>query len=232
MQSYSEELHLLRDQLLGMAGQAETMLAQAVKSFVQQDAELAKSTIELDDEINRVEMEIDELCVTIMMRRQPVAGDLRFIATALKMTTDLERIGDLAVDVAQRTIRLGNAQAISSAYDTIGEMGVLVQGMIASAMQAFVDKDVTRANALLLEDDVVDEMYHQMRVELLEMMKTDLSVVERGYHIQSVAKFVERIGDHATNLAEQVIFMVAGKDVRHGAFLREKYKRHPDNTRE
>jgi phosphate transport system protein len=211
---YEAELILLREQLLLMAGRVETMIGNAVRSLVEHDDGLARSTIDDDHKVNRLEVEIDELCLRVLARRQPVAGDLRFLTLALKMVTDLERIGDLAVDICERTLRLRGQQPMS-VYDDISRMASLTQGMVRDAIDAFVNRDAAEASDVVERDAEVDQIYQQLCGRLLDIMLGDPQYVERGIHMLSVAKFVERIGDHGTNLAEQVIFMIKGKDIRH-----------------
>ncbi len=212
--SYEDELQDLRDRVLRMAGSVEAMLADALRALVQRDADLARRTIEADHEVNRAELEADELCLQILARRQPMASDLRFITLAFKMVTDLERIADLAVNISERAIDLCDGEQILP-YDGIERMGTIVHSMIRDAIDAFVEGDEAKARAVIARDDEVDELYVQVFRGLLERMRTDSGAIERAIHVQSVAKFLERMADHGTNLAEQVIFMVKGKDVRH-----------------
>lgn len=211
---YENDLKLLRERLLLMAGRVEGMIADAVRALIERDAVLAQRTIEADHKVNRAEMEIDELCLLILVKRQPMASDLRFVTHSLKMVTDLERIGDLAVNICERAIDLHRLPPLASSED-ISRMASAVQSMIRDAIDAFVQGNSDEAGNVMLRDDEVDELYHRVFRDILAGMLRDPSVVERGIHLQSVAKFLERIGDHATNLAEQVIFMVRARDVRH-----------------
>lgn len=211
---YENDLKLLREKLLLMAGRVEVMIADAVRALIERDAALARRTIETDHKVNRAEMEIDELCLLILVKRQPMASDLRFVTHSLKMVTDLERIGDLAVNICERGIDLCGFPPSESGED-ISRMASAVQSMIRDAIDAFVQGSSEEAEQVMLRDDEVDELYHRVFREILARMLREPSFVECGIHLQSVAKFLERIGDHATNLAEQVIFMVRAKDVRH-----------------
>ncbi len=211
---YEGELSLLRERLLRMAGRVEEMIENAARAVVDRDADLARTTIALDARVNADEVEIDELCLTILARRQPMASDLRFIATSLKMVTDLERIGDLAVNISERAIEL-EREAPQPTIPGIGEMAERVRGAVKAAMDAFVAKDDVAATRVIEQDDAVDELYHTTLRALLEVMRSDASAIQRGIHQQAVAKFMERIGDHATNIAEAVVFLVRGKDIRH-----------------
>ena len=154
------------------------------------------------------------LCLQVLARWQPMASDLRFITTALKMVTDLERIGDLAVNISERALEL-NAQAPLKPYEDIPKMAQLVRTMVSSAIDAFVQQNEELARSVHAQDDEVDELYDQVFSDVLELMIRDPSNVHRGIHVQSVAKWLERVGDHATNLAEEVVYMVRGKDIRH-----------------
>jgi phosphate transport system protein len=213
---YENELKTLRERLLRMAGRVEQMIADSVRALVEQDVQLARRTIEADRLVDRAEMETDELCLVILAKRQPVASDLRFITLSLKMVTDLERIGDLAVNICERAIDLGPEPPLKPWVD-VPRMASIVQGMVRDAIDAFVAGDTERAQSVVERDDELDELYTRVFRELLSTMLHDGSKVERGIHAQSVAKWLERMGDHATNLAEQVVFMVKGKDIRHVA---------------
>lgn len=216
--AYEKELQDLRQRLLLMAGRVEGMIDSSIRALVERDPELARRTILADRRVDRDERELDDHCLAILAKRQPMASDLRFITLALKMVTDLERIGDLAVNVCERALDL-NAEPLLKPYEDVPRMAGIVLSMVRGAIDAFVSADAERALAVIARDDEVDELYHAIFRDLLALMTHDAGAVERGIHIQSVAKFLERIGDHATNLAEQVVFMVRGKDVRHARAL-------------
>ena len=213
-QGYAEELTEIRGRLLVMAGRVEAMIEQSMRSLMERDGELARGTVELDHSVNQDEIDLDALCLQLLACRQPMASDLRFVTITMKMVTDLERIADLAVNVAERAADL-SAQPELAPFIDIPKMGDCVRTMIRDSIDAFVEKDADKARRVLEMDDTVDDLYHKVFRHLLELMQGDSEVVERGIHIQSVAKFIERMGDHATNLAEQVIFMLGGEDVRH-----------------
>lgn len=215
---FENELRVLRQRLLAMAGWVEEMIANSVRSVVESDPQLARETIELDRNVNRAELETDELCMVILARRQPMASDLRFITLALKMVTDLERIGDLAVNISERALDLCRAPQLKPYHD-IPQMAEVVQSMVHDAIDAFVKADANKAYDVIARDDTVDDLYGRAFRDLMAMMIRDPGAVERGIHVQSIAKFLERMADHSTNLAEQVIFMVKGKDVRHSGKL-------------
>lgn len=211
---FESELHLLRDRILVMAGQVEHMIRDAVRALTERDAELARRTIAADPKVNRAEVDIDELCIQILARRQPVASDLRFVTLSLKMVTDLERIGDVAVNLCERAISLADEPAVRST-DDLAAMAEIVRGMVRDAIDAFISSDPARARQVLDRDDEVDELYHQLFRALLTEMRNDPDAIERGIALQSAAKYLERIGDHATNLAEHVLYLVEGQDMRH-----------------
>jgi phosphate transport system protein len=211
---YEGQLEDLRERLLRMAGVVEQMIVDAVRAALTQDRDLATATIERDTTVNRLEVESDELCLLILAKRQPLASDLRFVTLSLKMVTDLERIGDLAVNICERAIDLaGHPQPWP--WDQIETMARLVRLMIGESIQAFVDRDVDKAQRVAEQDIQVDKLYWQIFRTALEIMRRQPNTVHDGIHVQSIAKFLERMGDHGTNLAEQVVFMIRGKDIRH-----------------
>lgn len=211
---YDNQLRQLRDRLLLMAGHTEAMIANAVRALVERDVNLARRTIENDHKVNQAEIDIDELCLVILAKRQPMGSDLRFLTLSLKMVTDLERIGDLAVNICERAIDLA-AEPPWGSYDDILRTADLVQSMVRDAIDAFVHADDVKAQDVINRDDEVDELYHQLFRDILQTMMRDPGAIQRGIHVQSVAKWLERIADHSTNLAELVVFMVNGKDIRH-----------------
>lgn len=215
---YDNQLRQLRDKLLLMAGHVEAMIAAAIRSLVERDVDLARRTIGNDHTVNKAEVETDELCLLILAKRQPMASDLRFITLALKMVTDLERIGDLAVNICERAIDLSGEPELRN-YDDIQRAADMVQSMVRDAIDAFVHADVEKAESVIARDDEIDSFYHEIFRNILQQMLSDSSAIQRGIHVQSVAKWLERIADHSTNLAELVVFMVKGKDIRHMGHL-------------
>jgi phosphate transport system protein len=211
---FAAQLEELRKQLIVMAGRVEEMIGSSVDALVARDAKLAERIIRKDRRVNKSELEVDELCLTIMARWQPMGPDLRFITLSLKMVTDLERIGDLAVNICERAIDLSTQPPLAPLRD-IPLMAEHAQSMVRGAINAFVASDADAARQIIQHDDKVDELYTRVFHDVLAMMLADPTAVERGIHLLSVAKWIERMGDHATNLAEQVIFMIDGKDVRH-----------------
>lgn len=211
---YDNQLRQVRDKLLLMAGHVEAMIENSVRALVERDVTLARRTIDHDHKVNQFEVDTDELCLVILAKRQPMASDLRFITLALKMVTDLERIGDLAVNICERALDLSTQPPLGD-YNDLQRMADLVQTMVRDAIDAFVHADDEKAQRVIDRDAQVDELYHEHFRDMLSQMRTDPSFIERGIHLQSVAKWLERMADHSTNIAEQVIFMIKGKDIRH-----------------
>lgn len=213
-QGYDRDLQEIRERLLAMADRVERMIADAVQALVEDDEALARATIDADRRVDRDEVEIDGLCLTLLACRQPMASDLRFVTFTLKMVTDLERIGDLAVNVCERVLILCTQPRLAP-YVDIPAMGSIVSGMVSGAIDAFVARDPAAAQQIIARDDEVDERYRKVIRHLFELMRKDPSNLERGIHVQAVGKYLERMGDHATNLAEQAVFMLRGEDIRH-----------------
>ncbi|MBI5507319.1 MAG: phosphate signaling complex protein PhoU [Deltaproteobacteria bacterium] len=211
---YEAELGRLREQLLSMGASVEEMISKSVKALVERDTPLAHQMIEFDQEINRLEVDTDELCLKVLARRQPVASDLRFITLTMKMVTDLERIGDLGVNICERVIEL-NQEPPLKPYVDLPTMAETARSMVREALDAFVGRDADRAQLVIERDRIVDAYYGQTFRELLTYMMEDPRNIYRATRVQAIAKHLERIGDHATNLAEMVVFMVKGQDIRH-----------------
>jgi phosphate transport system protein len=212
---YEEELSTLRDRLLRMGGRVEDMLARSCAAFAEHDAAAARHVIELDARVNGDEVEIDELALSILARRQPLASDLRSITLAHKMVTDLERIGDLCVNICERVIELAKEPPAVDQTQHVVPMCDRVRELVRAAIDAFAKRDAELAQKVIGNDDAVDELYHQALRTLIAAMAHDPTILQRGIHVQNVAKLLERIGDHATNIAEEVVFLVHGKDIRH-----------------
>lgn len=211
---YENELHKLREHLLLMGAKVEEMIAGSMRALVERDSPLARRMLLFDDQIDTLEVETDELCLRVLARRQPVASDLRFLTTALKLVTDLERIGDLAVNICERVLEL-NAEPPLKPYINLPRMSEAVEGMVREVLDAFVAGDADRASRVIARDETVDELYGQLFRELLTYMMEDPHNIYRATRLQSIAKYLERIGDHATNIAEEVVFLIKGKDIRH-----------------
>lgn len=215
---YESELEKLREQVLLMGARVEELLSQAMQAFSTRDAELARQTLRSDRQVDQLELDIDQLCLKILARRQPVASDLRFITTTMKLVTDMERIGDLGVNVCERVIELA-PEAPLSASSSVMRIAEATHAMLHDALDAFVVGDVTKAEEVIERDGIVDAYYAQLFPELLQLMMKEPESVFRATRLQSIAKYLERIADHATNIAEMVVFMVRGKDVRHAFAL-------------
>lgn len=211
---YEAELRKLHEHILLMGAKVEEMIAGSMRALTERDSSLARRMFEFDHQINRMEVDTDELCLRILAKRQPVASDLRFITIGLKLVTDLERIGDLGVNICERVIEL-NLEPTLKPYMDLPRMADTVQAMVREALDAFVAADAGRARQVIDRDRIVDAYYAQIFRELLTYMMEDPRNIYRAIRAQSIAKYLERIGDHATNLAEMVVFMVMGKDIRH-----------------
>ena len=211
---YEEDLKKLREDILYMGGLVEDQIQKAVSSLVDRDSALAETIIQRDQEVNRLDVEIDDLCIRLLALRQPAGGDLRFITTALKITTDLERIGDMAVNICERALEL-NMEPQLKPYIDIPRMARTSERMIRESLDAFVREDTDLALKVCKDDDEVDQLNAQIFRETLTFMLENTQTISRATKIASVSKYLERIADHATNIAEMVIFMVKGKSIRH-----------------
>jgi phosphate transport system protein len=216
LRHFTVELEELNQKLLEMGGLVESAISRSVRSLVDQSRELAEQVIRDEPRINRMEMEIDGMVTRLLALRQPVARDLRFLTSALKINTDLERIGDLAQHVAERSLSLMHHPLVKPMID-IPKMASLVQSMLLKCLDAFVNGDDVLARSVLLADDEVDALRDAVYAELQETMQRDPGVVPAAIDLIFVARNLERIGDHATNIAEDVVFLVKGIDVRHHA---------------
>lgn len=209
-----KELSDLKERLLTMGSVVEAQVARSIKSLVDRDNAVATKVIEADHEVNRMEVEIDEECIRLLALRQPEAGDLRFITTAMKIVTDIERIGDLAVDVSERALEL-NEEPNLKPYIDIPRMAKAARNMLKEALDAFVNRNAELAWSVLDEDDFVDELNKQIFRELLTFMIEDPHSISRAIRITYISKYLERIADHATNIAEMVVYLVEGRIIRH-----------------
>ena len=208
------ELRRVKDELVRMASLAETAIGLAVKALVSRDAEIAQQVIASDDAINTLEIEIDELCLRTMALFQPEAKDLRLLAMALKIDNDLERMGDQAVNIAERTLELLKEPLLKPLID-IPRMAETAQRMVKDSLDAFVEQDVEKARAVCRQDDEVDRLDDQIFRELLTYMMEDPRAITRSVNLILVSRHLERIADHATNIAENVIYLVQGKTIKH-----------------
>lgn len=221
LRHFTIELEELNHKLLEMAGLVESAINRSVRSLVDQSRELAEQVIRDEPKINSMEMEIDGMVTRLLALRQPVARDLRFLTSALKINTDLERMGDLAQHIAERSLSLMHHPLVKPMVD-IPSMASLVQSMLLNCLDAFVKGDESLARSVLLADDEVDRLRDAVYAELLATMQRDPTVVSAAVDLIFVARNLERIGDHATNIAEDVVFLIKGVDVRHHAEASER----------
>jgi len=211
---FDRELRTLRDKLLAMGGRAEQQIGRAVQAMVKRDDAIAQQVIDDDEKIDQDEIGIDELAFLILARRQPVASDLRFVMLALKVVTDLERIGDLAVNIAKRQKDLSR-YPVATAQTRIETLAQRVLAALQLALDAFVHADAERAEQVIEGDREIDSINTGVIADIISLDVDDNNVVARSLALSSVSRYLERIGDHATNIAEMVIYFVRGRDVRH-----------------
>ena len=211
---YSEQLAGLRELVLRMGGLVEQMTRRVVQALVERDVDLLAEVRSMENKVNQLHIEIDEACIELIALRQPAAVDLRFIAAAMKINTDMERIGDQAINIAERADSLLAVPTLKPLID-IPRMADIAQEMLKASLDAFVNGDDELAYATILRDDQVDQLKDQVFRELLTFMMADPTTIPRAMDLILVSRHLERIGDHATNICEDVIFMVKGKDVRH-----------------
>jgi phosphate transport system protein len=215
---YEQELRELKDKLLLMCHKAEQMISDSIRSLVDRRPSLAQEVIQRDDEMDRLEVSIDELCYEVLALEQPVARDLRFIATALKIVKDIERIGDIAVNIAERALELIQEPELKRLVD-LPIMADAAQKILKESLDAFVNSDADLAEKVITNDNVVDDLYEQIFRELLTYMLEDPRCISRAIKLIFIAKHLERVGDHSANIAEMVVFLVRGKDIRHATRL-------------
>jgi phosphate transport system protein len=211
---YEQELRALRDRLCAMGGRCEQQIMRAMHALDERDVAEAKRVIDDDQEIDKDENECDELALQILATRQPVASDLRFIVMALKFVTDLERIGDHAANIAKRAIELHPLAPLQPTV-ALGRLAALVQKNLRAALDSFVAKNADQATAVIEADREIDKLNASLFAELLAHVATDPASVTRVLPLTSVCRYLERIGDHVKNLAEEVVYMVRAEDVRH-----------------
>ncbi|NLK36582.1 MAG: phosphate signaling complex protein PhoU [Epulopiscium sp.] len=207
---FDEQLSLLHTELIAMGSMCETAIEQTAQALLQGDIGLAEKTAAMDDMVDEKEKEIESLCLKLLLQQQPVARDLRQISTALKMVTDMERIGDQAQDICE-IISLAKFSNITQSILHIGDMAKATIKMVTQSIEAFVKKDEALAQAVIDYDDVVDDLFHQVKKEIIEMIQKDSTCGESALDILMIAKYFERIGDHAENIAEWVMFSMTGE---------------------
>jgi phosphate transport system protein len=211
---FHEELEALKQTLLAMGGLVEDQILRVMTALLERDSELAQEVIDRDRQVNVYDVEVDEKCVELLALHQPKARDLRFITTAMKIVTDLERIGDQAVNIAQRALEL-NREPQLKPYIDLPRMATNAERMVRESLDAFVSRDTELARRVCAEDAEVDALKEQIFRELLTFMMEDARTIPRAIRLILISRFLERVADHATNIAEMVIYMVDSKMVRH-----------------
>lgn len=206
---FDKQLKQLNNELIEMGNMIEKAIEMAVKALVEQNCKLANQAIEFDDEIDRQEREIENLCLKLLLQQQPVAKDLRQISAALKMITDMERIGDHAADISEITIAMSGQKYIKR-LEHIQQMAKETMVMLTGSIEAYVNRDLEQAKQVITQDDVVDHLFERVKTELIGMIHENVEAGEQAADLLLVAKYMERIGDHATNISEWVIFSITG----------------------
>jgi phosphate transport system protein len=212
--SFDEELAGLKEKLLFMGSKVEEAIRLAMKSLVDRDSKLARRVIQSDHEINDLEIEVDEICHRLLALHQPMAGDMRFITSSMKINSDLERIGDLSSNIAERALTLNEVAPLKPFID-IPRMASIAQEMVKVSLDSLVNRDPESAKKVCERDDEVDNLNDQIIRELISYMLEDRANIKRALDLILISRHLERIADHATNVAEDVIYMVQGKDIRH-----------------
>ena len=220
---FQQELAKLKEQLLKMGGLAERAISNAIDALVRRDTPLAEKTIGEDEKLNQMELLIDEWCLKLLALHQPLAADLRFITSAMRINVELERIGDLAVNIAERVVSL-NQEPQLKPYIDIPRMAEITKKMVKDVLDAFVNGDADLARSVCQRDDQVDALNDQVFRELITYMLADPKTITRAVHLIIVSRYLERIADHATNIAEGVIFMVKALVIKHHADAKEEEK--------
>ena len=212
---FDKELELLHGELMEMGLLIENAIVSAVEALTRRDAQMARQAIAFDANVDDKEKEIERRCLSLLLKQQPVAADLRMISTALKMITDMERIGDQAADISEITLMLPADGELNRAED-LSEMSRIAISMVKDSINAYVRKDLELANEVIGRDDRVDQLFSQIRQELVDFIRENSQAGSEAVDLLMVAKYLERIGDHATNIAEWVVFSITGihKDSR------------------
>lgn len=211
---FDEEQQVVKEKILRMGALVEEQIANAIKALVERNHDLARHVISNDHRVNALDVDIDEDCLRLIALYQPMASDLRFLTTAMKIATELERMSDLAENICERAIEL-NEEPQLKPYIDIPRMGDHAQNMVKEALDSFVNRDARLARKVCTDDDVVDALTHQIFRELLSFMIGDPRTISRAVRITFISKYLERVADHATNVAELVVYLVEGKIIRH-----------------
>ena len=210
---FDHQMQVLNNDLIEMGALIEAAIASSIKALKEQDTELAKKVVAEDQTINQKERDIEAMCLRLLLQQQPVARDLRLISAALKMITDMERIGDQAADIAEISVFLADRPHISELID-IPRMGEATALMVTQAIDAFVEKNLDVALAVIDYDDVVDNLFTQIKKELIGLIRDNKDAAEQALDLMMITKYLERIGDHAVNVAEWVVFSITGQHVK------------------
>jgi phosphate transport system protein len=211
---YDAELKELNLKILEMGGLVEKQIEHAITGLVERNDAMCRETIERDHDVNRMDVEIDDICIRLLALHQPAAKDLRLITTGLKITTDLERMGDIAVNICERALELNQDPQLKPFID-IPRMAQVAQTMLRQSLDAFVHENVELALSICRDDDIIDQLTGQLFRELISYMVEAPQTITRAIRLLFIAKYLERIADHATNIAEMIVFTVKGKSIRH-----------------
>ena len=210
---FDEQLHLLNQEMMQMGSMIEDSIQKAINALIDQNVELAKKIMDNDTQIDHKQKKIENLCFNLLMQQQPVAKDLRVISAAMKMVTDMERIGDHAADISEMTILMSKTKYIPN-LEHINRMASETVQMLIRSIEAYVEKDMKKAVDVIASDDVVDDLFDKNKAELIEQIQREPQSAESAADMLMVAKYFERIGDHATNIAEWVIFALDDKKMK------------------
>jgi len=221
MRPFEEELKLLNDSLLEMGAAVAQSIRKSVFSLLEKNEDYAHQVLRDETRIDQMEIHIDDLATSLIVREQPVARDMRFVVVAIKISTDLERMGDLAAGIVERSLSLMKQPSLPEPLH-FSEIANLVESMVLGSLDAFIRRDVEVARNVLTSDDKVDNIRNTIQRQLVAIMENDPTTIGRAIDHLIIARSLERMGDHATNIAEDVIFLVQGVDVRHRVLLREQ----------
>lgn len=210
---FQEELKVLNIKLLKMGSMVQNIIEVSVQALAKQDLDRARSVVELDDDIDALELEIEQQCMNLIALQQPIAKDLRTIGTILKIITDLERMGDHAVNIAKVTLEIGEDKLIKPLID-IPKMARLTEDMVNKSLDAFMHEDIDLAKELDVDDDQVDDLYEAIYLELIEMMLENPEIIKQATQLLFIGRYLERTADHATNIGERIIYMVTGERMK------------------
>ncbi|MCB1214567.1 MAG: phosphate signaling complex protein PhoU [Deltaproteobacteria bacterium] len=213
--NFASELRELKESILTMGSMVETMIARSTEALIKRNSNEAREVINTDRKVDELEMHIDNLCLKILALHQPAAADLRFVAMGMKISTDLERMGDLANNICKWVLELNEEEALNS-YMEVTQLAEKAQKMVKDSLDSFVRRDAKAAQLVCEADDIVDQLNYKLASEFTQIMEKDPKKVGRGLKLILICRQLERIGDHATNVAEEVKFMIEGEDIRHG----------------